>query len=123
MKVEAVVKINNLPRIRSTFPATVDSIFAKATFDVYDRSQISVPVRRPDVAKRTKTTPGALKNSGVAEYRKGSFEGVVRYTIYYAVYVHEGTYRMPARPWLVNALRDIEPAFMAALRSLEKRLI
>lgn len=108
---------NKLPQVRSNFPVILNAILRKATNDVYSRSQLTVPVRR----NQKRVRGGALKMSGQVTY--SNFEGTVRYNIYYAVYVHEGTYRMPARPFLDNALNAVQPALIAALGSLENRLL
>ena len=116
--VAARVTQNNFPRIRAAFPRAVHDIMSKGTHDVYAKSQITVPVRR----NQRKIRGGALKASGQVEYDEGSYTGTIGYHIYYAIYVHEGTRRMPARPFLENALNDTKPAVLAAFGSLESRL-
>ena len=39
-------------------------------------------------------------------------------TTHYAVWVHDGTWKMPPRPFMTNALQTIEPSFIAAMEQL-----
>lgn len=110
---------NVLPQIAANFPRLVSDIVSKTIHDTYARSQITVPVRK----NQRRVRGGALKQSGQVHYTPGAQEGEVAYVIYYAVYVHEGTFRMPARPFLKNALDDSMPGLVAALAQLERRLI
>lgn len=116
--IQVTVTKNILPQVRARFPREVSAIIGKTTHDVYARSQITVPVRK----NQARVRGGALKQSGQVHFSAGSMEGEVAYTIYYAIYVHEGTFRMPARPFLTNALSDSIPGMLAAFASLERRL-
>lgn len=111
------VKSNRFPELRSRFPDVVCLVIAKSTADAYARSQITVPVRRPDVERRTGVTGGALKASG--QVRISGMTGEVFYTMYYAGYVHEGTVHVAARPWLRNAFYAIIPSMEMAFSQLE----
>jgi HK97 gp10 family phage protein len=114
--VDVEIRVNNFPRIMARFPEVVKSIIAKATLDTYNASQVTVPVRKD----QRRVRGGFLKNSGQTEV--SGFEGTVTYTAYYAIYVHEGTRYMPARPFLENALQAQIPGITAAFASLESRL-
>lgn len=115
-------KINRWDRVIQRFPIATSQIIGKVTFDAYARSQLSVPVRRPDVEEATGITGGFLKNSGQPVHSAGSQEGEIRYTAYYAGYVHDGTVKMPARPFLRDAVNAILPSMLAAFRQLESML-
>lgn len=107
----AEVKYDNWARVMANFRPAVADIIGKTTLDAYARSQLTVPV---DTA--------FLKNSGQPDYAPGAMEGEIRYTAYYAGYVHEGTFRMPARPFLRDAVDEILPSMLAAFMTLEGRL-
>jgi HK97 gp10 family phage protein len=117
------VVLNKWDRVIQQFPVRTSQIIGKWTFDTYARSQITVPVRRPDVVKKTGITGGFLKQSGSPSHKAGSQEGEVRYTAYYAGYVHEGTFKMPARPFLRDASDKVMQGVAAAFAHLEKSLI
>lgn len=119
IKTEIVVTINKFPQIISRFRPEVNRVLKKTTMDIYALSQTTVPVRKD----QRKVKGGALKNSGVTEYSDSAMEGSVTYGIEYAVYVHEGTRYMPARPFLKNAYDDRIDAMITALSHLERRLI
>lgn len=116
------VKLNRFPEVKQRFRPAVATIVAKTTMDIYAKSQITAPVRRPDVEARTKTTGGALKNSGQVNVLAGQLEGEISYTMYYAGYVHEGTYKMAARPWLRETVESSQSTFIAAFMQLESML-
>lgn len=115
---EVKVVVNRFPEMKVRFPQVVSDIISKTTFDIYAESQITVPVRKD----QRKVTGGALKNSGQVTYDKGSLTGTITYSIYYAVYVHEGTRYMTARPFLKNAYDDRIDSMIAAFATLERRL-
>jgi hypothetical protein len=115
-------RVNRWDHVIKQFPKVTSAIIGKATFDAYAHSQIDVPVRRPDVVARTGIQGGFLKQSGMPHFRPGAHEGEIRYTAYYAGYVHEGTFRMPPRPWLRNAVDHVMPSIIAAFMQLERRI-
>lgn len=87
-----------------------DRAIRKVAFDILAASQRVVPV-----AKSTPThTGGNLKNSGNVETRPG--HATIGYHANYAVYVHEGTMRMAARPFLREPFDQIAPNLARALR-------
>lgn len=115
-------KLNRWATVIANFKPAVADIIGKVTLDGYARSQIDVPVRRPDVVASTGVTGGFLKQSGQVSVDSGALEGEIKYVAYYAGYVHEGTYKMPARPFLSDALDGLLPSMYAAFTSLERRL-
>lgn len=108
---------NKLPQVRANFPVLMKAIIAKTTMDVYARSQQTVPVRKD----QRRVRGGALKASG--QHEVNGYEGKVSYGIYYAVYVHNGTRFMAARPFLTDAFNATMPGMRAALAQLESRLL
>lgn len=110
-------KLDRWGTVIARFPKATSDIIGKVTADAYAHSQVSVPVRRD----QRRVRGGFLKNSGT--YSSSGQEGEIRYTAYYAGYVHEGTYKMPARPFLRDAVEGIVPSMLAAFRSLEGRLL
>lgn len=116
-------KLNKWPQVIQRFPAATSAIVGKVTHDAYARSQLTVPVRRPDVEEATGITGGFLKQSGQPVFHRGAHEGEVRYTAYYAGYVHEGTVHMAARPFLADAVHALMPSMIAAFKQLEGMLL
>lgn len=104
-------RVDKWSLVISRFEPAVSAIMSKATFDAYARSQLGVPV---DTA--------FLKQTGSPDFDAGSLSGEIRYTAHYAGYVHDGTVRMPARPFLADAVEQVVPSMLAAFRSLESRL-
>ena len=94
------------------FPVLTAQIIGKTVLDAYTGSQIYVPVK-------TRT----LKNSGQPVYVEGAQEGEIRYVAFYAGYVHEGTVKSKANPFLKKAVDRVLPSMIAAFRSLEGRLL
>jgi hypothetical protein len=115
-------KKNSWEHVINVFPDKVGIIITKSTTDAYAHSQITVPVRRPDVERKTKVTGGALKNSGQLKMSDDRMTGEVFYTMYYAGYVHEGTIYVSARPFLKDAFHLVLPAAIAAFGQLEAML-
>lgn len=116
-------KINKWEHVIARFPAATSTIIGKTVHDAYARSQLTVPVRRPDVEEATGVAGGFLKNSGQPVFSRGSQEGEIRYTAYYAGYVHDGTVHMAARPYLADAVHAVLPSMLAAFKSLEGMLL
>lgn len=115
--------VDRWAQVIANFRPTVANIIGKVTFDAYARSQLTVPVRRPDVEARTGVTGGFLKQSGQPDVKPGALEGEIRYTAYYAGYVHDGTYKMPPRPFLKDAVEGIVPSMLSAFMQLEGMLL
>lgn len=115
--------LNRWPDVIRNFRPAMARIIGKTTLDAYAGSQLTVPVRRPDVEAETGVTGGFLKASGQPDFSPGALEGEIRYTAYYAGYVHEGTVRMPARPFLRDAVEASVPSMIMAFRGLEGMLL
>lgn len=110
-------KLDRWGTVIARFPQETSNIIGKVTADAYAVSQIHVPVRKD----QRRVRGGFLKNSGT--YSSSGQEGEIRYTAYYAGYVHEGTYKMAARPFLRDSVESIVPAMLIAFRGLEGRLV
>lgn len=110
-------KLDRWDTVIARFPQATANIIGKVTADAYARSQVTVPVRKD----QRRVRGGFLKNSGT--YSSHGQEGEIRYTAYYAGYVHEGTSKMPARPFLRDAVEGIVPQMLLAFRQLEGMLI
>lgn len=105
------IRLNLLPQVAGRVAPACSAIVGKAVFDAFAGAQVDVPV-----------DTGALKNSGQVAFSPGAMSGEISYGTDHAVYVHEGTYKMAARPWLKNAIEAAQPSFLAALAELEARL-
>jgi HK97 gp10 family phage protein len=116
-------RLDRWSEVIANFKPAVARIIGKVTLDSYARSQLTVPVRRPDVEEATGVTGGFLKASGQPDFHAGALEGEIRYTAYYAGYVHDGTVKMPARPFLRDAVESVVPSMLLAFRGLEGMLL
>lgn len=110
MRVQGHMRVtdNRLPRIRSQFgPAVNDAI----------NSGIAAFIRVAD--PNTPVDRGFLRGDKTIKHASGSrHEGDVTYNRFYGVHVHEGTVRMPARPFARNAAGVVMPQYMANMRNL-----
>lgn len=111
MAVTFEVRKNILPQVASRFAPECSLIVGKTVLDAFAGAQVDVPV-----------DTSALKNSGQVAFSPGATSGEISYGTDHAVYVHEGTYKMAARPWLKNTIEAAQPSFLAALAELEARL-
>lgn len=64
---------------------------------------------------------GRLRADIGTKFNRRKLEGVVYNTVEYSIYVHEGTHKMRARPYILNAIRN--KAEMKMKRELEKNLL
>lgn len=93
-----------MPQIRAAFaksPAEMtkqlDNAIRLSVFDVQAQSKINTPV-----------DTGYLRSSHQTAFR--SLYGEIMPKANYAIYVHEGTYKMKARPFLLKAVQSKEQA-------------
>lgn len=105
-----VIKYNDLPRIASQLPKAVGEIVRKAAFDVEANAKAVVPVKT-----------GKLKNSITSEFPEQT-KAIVAPRTEYDIYVEYGTRKMRARPYMRPAAEKVRPAFIGALKQLEKWL-
>lgn len=110
MRMQAHMRVtdNRLSRIRRQFgPAVNDAINAG----------IAAYVRVAD--PMTPVDRGFLRGDKTIRHASsGNHEGDVTYNRHYGVYVHDGTVRMPARPFARNAAGVVMPQYMANMRNL-----
>lgn len=117
---EIKIRITNLPEIKRAFgqaPQLMQKHFnvaiRQATFLLEGRSKINTPV-----------LTGYLRNSHVTRFTGSGigFSGTVEPTANYAMFVHEGTRFMKARPFLKEAAdsseNDIERLFTQAMQGV-----
>ena len=94
-----------IPSIIREADAKADRVIRKGAFDILAASQQIVPV--------AKENGGNLKTSGHVE--TGTLSATIGYSAEYAVYVHEGTHKMSARPFLREPFDRIAPSILRAL--------
>lgn len=94
------IKIENLAQIRTAFakaPLTMaknlDEAIGRSIFKLKGESMRNTPVRT-----------GRLRASHQTRFRP--LFGELKPTAYYAIYVHDGTRYMKARPFLANAVKS-----------------
>jgi HK97 gp10 family phage protein len=105
-------KLNDFDRIASRFPDRVSVIIRKGSADIQRIGQKNTPIG----------PTGNLRNNVVNSYRPGSLSASIRWVMQYAAYVHEGTYKMPGRPFASDAVETVWPSVVEAFQSLEKDL-
>jgi HK97 gp10 family phage protein len=118
------IKCDNLPEITKTISDIADGmdgdiadVFKAVLFDIEKKAKYLAPVDTGHLRRNidVKVTPPE-------SYGKGSIiEGIIFNTVNYAPYVHSGTRRMKARPYITNAIYNYGPAKI--IRDLEKKLL
>jgi hypothetical protein len=108
--VDFIRKVDKIDQLIARLEPEVGMILGKAAHDGFGLSSQMVPV-----------DTGNLKNSGQIDGR--GTEWTITYSTEYAIYVHEGTHRMTARPFLRNACLRQVPSMRAAFAQLEGRLL
>lgn len=105
-------RYSRLPQIGRKFPGEVSTILRRGTFATVAGGQARSPV-----------LTGATRASHAADGAEpGSLSMRVIVTTAYSPYVHEGTRRMPPRPWLRETTEQTFPETIRELRDLEKAL-
>lgn len=96
------VTIKNLPQIRAAFSQSpikmaseLNTAIKKSIFTIKRQSKINTPV-----------LTGRLRASH--ESRFSNLKGELEPTANYAIWVHDGTRRMRARPFLLNAVQTVD---------------
>lgn len=102
--------INNLfPQIATRMGNSVPAAINNAINNFLVVADASTPV-----------DTGALRANKAITYATGGDDafGEVAYLQHYSLYVHDGTYKMAARPWARDAMGVVEPGFIDDLARL-----
>lgn len=94
-----------IPGLIRSADDVANRVIHKGAMDILAHSQREVPV-----------DTGNLKNSGSVE--TGDLTATIAYGAGYAVYVHEGTRKRAARPFLRSAFDSVAPEIEKALRKV-----
>lgn len=109
MRTTIRVKSNRLPQIALKLPIETTTAIHKFTLDVDAHAAANTPV-----------ATGHLKNSRQTELEPN--KGRIYWGANYALWVHDGTARMAARPFAADAVEKCLPALNEALSDLESRI-
>lgn len=96
------VKISNLAQIKRAFGKAPQL----TTKYVNAAIRLSIFQIESDSKRNTPVDTGYLRSSHQSAFR--DLYGELMPKAYYAIYVHEGTYKMRARPFLLNAVKSNE---------------
>lgn len=106
------LKSNRLPELARAFPVAVSAILRRGAFATEAGGKARSPVDT-GFLKASHQTDGATP---------GSLRMRVIVAAEYGIHVHEGTRRMPPRPWLRNTTEQTFPAVVRDLKDLERQL-
>jgi HK97 gp10 family phage protein len=95
-----------LPEAARGLAGEVDSLQRRIAHRILEISETIVPV-----------ATGELRDSGDIEHDGEGYN--VMYTAPHSIYVHNGTRRMPARPFLTQAVNRADPEFQQEVADLE----
>lgn len=97
---------NNFPLIANKLPQNVSDVINNGINNVIKQADPNTPVKT-----------GALKaNKSILYASAGKPQGFIYWNQEYAIYVHEGTYKMAARPFAQDAVDAIAPGYMAEMQ-------
>lgn len=105
-----------LRRASGTVGAQASAALRKTAFDIEADAKILAPVD-------TGTLMNSISTSFAGDGRNGTMTAEIGPTVDYAIYVHEGTSRMPGRPFLTDAFDRRVPGFEAALGQIGEGLL
>ena len=109
MAITIRVNRNDLPQVGSRLNEAIGDAITAFVNDVVAFADPETPV-----------DTGTLKNRKTIETE--GLSGKVHWEADYALFVHEGTRSMPARPFATNAFEKATPALMDRLKSLEEEI-
>lgn len=106
------LRANRLPQLAKALPLAVSATLRRGAFATEAGGKARSPV-----------DTGAMRASHATEgTQPGSLSMRVTVGAEYAEFVHEGTRRMPARPWLRETTEQTFPATINELKQLERAL-
>ena len=105
------VVFNDLGKTKAALPREVSQVVRKGTFDIDAHATVNTPV-----------DTGALKNSKQVEFFENGMRSKIGWSAEHAIYVHEGTRRMSARPFAKDAFDQVAPSIVDALNQLASKL-
>ena len=94
----------------------VEGVIGDAVQGVVDEAQRTVPYRTGALHNSIAVTVGGAEVAwqAIGDVPEGA-DVVINYEIDYASYVHEGTFRQAAQPWLANAVAGFGDHLAAAI--------
>lgn len=99
---------NDLPRMAARFGPAVADVINNAVENLLYAADPNTPV-----------DTGALRGNKTIQWASGgAYEGAVYWNQYYAIYVHDGTYRMDGRPFASKAFDIVAPTFQAEMQAV-----
>lgn len=101
------VKRNDFPKIAKGLRSGADEIQAQTILMIVQTADPQTPV-----------DTGNLKNNKTIETGGGGQPGFIHWHAAYAWFVHNGTSRMPARPFAASAAAQVWPLFQTAMQEL-----
>src|SRR5687767_7049061 len=101
MKLQLIVKSNNLPKARAKLPRETKDVVAATAFQLKASADPKTPV-----------DTGNLKNNATIG------PDYVTWHAPYTGFVNYGTRYMAARPFIDEAVAEVQPMFVAALKAL-----
>lgn len=110
MSVQIQIKLNRFPQGAALMRSALSAAFAS----------VSGPLLS-DMQQRTPVDTSALRNSETVEHTETTLTATARTD--YAVYVHQGTSRMGARPFMRQAMEAAVPRITQAIVSEAERAL
>lgn len=98
-------RIDLMKRYPEMINANIVDVFKAVLLDIERISKKNAPV-----------DTGRLRADIATKLYQKELKGVVYNTVEYAIYVHEGTRKMRARPYILNAIRGEEPKIVRELQ-------
>lgn len=105
---------NKFPQIAAKLPVATSQIVRKAAYDIK-------ALARGRLWRGHGVDTGLMKNSIDVEMVTPTMAEIGPHTEY-AIYVEYGTRKMAAIPFMTPAAEQVRPAFIAAMRQLERYL-
>ena len=106
---KVIIERRKLDALIATVPAQLEALLEIAARNIELKAKDRVPV-----------DTGATKNSIIVT-KPRNFQRRIGPSTKYAPYLEFGTHRMPARPFLVPALKSEEPKLQSAVAAMIRR--